>query len=133
MKVIQSAGGRLTQMRFEFGESQFNGVEIGAVRRQITDTHSASRKQPADVLNFVRGEVVEDERVSLAQLRTQHPFQINREHLGIDGAFNQKGGLDTFMAQRRKEGGTLPVTVGSDAQASLADQTAPALAGQRGV
>jgi len=133
VKILQGSGRRLAQVRLEFGKSQFNGVEIGAVRRQVTDIHSARREQPADVLDFVGGEVVEDERVPLAQLRTQHPFQINREHLGIDGAFNQKGGFDIFMAQRRKEGGTLPVTMGNDAKASLADQTAPVTAGHRGV
>jgi len=133
MKILQGSGRRLAQMRFEFGKSQFNRIEIRAVRRQVTDPHAASPEQPADVLDFVGGEVVEDERVPLAQLRTEHPFQINREHLGIDGAFNQKGSFDAFMAQRRKEGGTLPVTVGNDARASLADQTTPVTAGHRGV
>jgi len=66
MKFVQSAGGCLAQMRFEFGKSQFNGIEIGAVRRQIADAHAASREQPADVLDFVSGEVVEDERVARA-------------------------------------------------------------------
>jgi len=133
LEILQGSGRCLAQMRFEFGKSLFNGVEIGAVRRQVADRHSARREQPADILDFVSGEVVEDERVPCAQLRTEYPFQIDREHLGIDGAFNQKGGFDTFVAQRRQEGGTLPVTVGNDAQTSLADQTTPTLAGQRGV
>lgn len=120
-------------MRFEFGESLFNGVEVWAVRRQVTDPDSASREQPADVLNFVCGEVVEDDGIPHTQLRAKHPLQINREDLGIHGAFNQKGGFDAFLAQGRNKSGALPVTVRDSAQATLADGTAPVTAGQRGV
>ena len=75
MKLVQSAGSRLTLMRFEFGESQFNGIEIGAVRRQVADANPSSREQPTDVLDFMGGEVVEDDRVALAQLWTEHLFK----------------------------------------------------------
>ena len=88
MKLVQSAGGLLTQMSFEFGESQFNGIEIRAVGRQVADTHSTSREQPSDVLDFVGGEVVEDERVARAQLWTEDLLNISRENLGIDGSFD---------------------------------------------
>src|ERR1039457_6406922 len=110
MKVVQGAGSGLTQMRFEFGKSQFNGIEIGAVRRQVADANPPSRKQLADIVDFVGGEIVEDERIALAQLRTEHLLQISRENLGIDGAFDQKGSFDAFMAQGRNKGGALPVT-----------------------
>jgi len=133
MKLVQSAGCLLTQMRFEFGESQFNGIEIWAVRRQVADTNPSSRKQPADVLDFVGGEVVEDERVTRAQLRTEHPLKISRENLGIDGAFDQKGSLDAVMAQGRNEGGALPVAVRDGADTTLAHQTAAMVASHLGV
>ena len=59
-------------MRLEFGKCQFNGIEVGAVRRQVADANPSSREQPTDVLDFMGGEVVEDERVTLAQLWTEH-------------------------------------------------------------
>ena len=133
MKLVQSAGSRLTQMRFEFGESQFNGIEIGAVRRQVADAHPSIRKQPTDVLDFVSGEVIEDERVALAQLRTEHLLKISRENLGIDRAFDQKGRCDAFMAQGRNKSGTLPVAVGDGAETTLAHQAATMVAGHLGV
>ena len=133
MKIIQGAGRRLTQVGFEFGEGQFNGVEVRAVRRQVADTHTASREQPGDVLDFVGGKVVQDERVTLAQLRTEHVFKISRENLGIDGSFNQKGGFDAFMAQGGNEGGTLPVAVRNGTGTTLTDLTATVQAGQPGV
>ncbi len=88
MQVIQGAGGGLAQMRLEFGESQFDGIEIRAVRRQVANPNPSSRKQPPDVLDFVGGEVVEAERVALAQLRTEDLLKISREHLGIAGTFD---------------------------------------------
>jgi hypothetical protein len=133
MKVIQGAGRRLAQMRFEFGESQFNGIEIGAVRRQVADANPSSREQPADVMDFVGGEIVENEHVALAQLRTEYLLKVNRENLGIDGAFDQKGSFDAFMAQGRNEGGTLPVAVRDGADTTLAPWTATMVAGHLGV
>ena len=120
-------------MRFKFGESQFNGIEIGAVRRQVAEANSSSRKQLADVMDFVGGEIVEDERVTLAQLRTEHLLKISREHLSIDGAFDQKWRLDAFMAQGRNEGGALPVAVRDGADTTLAYRAAAMVAGHLGV
>jgi len=120
-------------MCFEFGKSQFNGIEIGAVRRQVADAHPSSRKQPTDVLDFVGGEVVEDERVARAQLRTEHLLKVSREHLGIDGAFDQKGSFDAVMAQGCNEGGALPVAMRDGAETTLAHQAATMVAGQLGV
>ena len=133
MKLVQSAGSRLTQMRFESGESQFNGIEIGAVRRQVADANSASRKQLADVLDFVGGEVVEDERLARTQLGTKHLLKVSRENLGINGACDQKGSFDAFMAQGRNEGGALPVAVRHGAETTLTQRTATIMAGQLGV
>jgi hypothetical protein len=133
MKILQSAGRRLAQTRFEFGKSHFNGIEIGAVRRQVAEANPARRKQLADRMDFVGGEIVEDERVAFAQLWTEHLLQISRENLGIDSPFDQKGRFDAFMAQGRNKGGTLPVAVWEGAEATLAYRAATTMAGHGGV
>jgi hypothetical protein len=120
-------------MRLEFGKCQFNGIEVGTVRRQVADANPSSREQPTDVLDFMGGEVVEDERVTLAQLWTEHLLQINRKNLGIDRAFDQKGRFDAFMAQGRNKSGTLPVAVRDGAETTLAHQAATMVAGHLGV
>ena len=120
-------------MRFEFGERQFNGVEIGAVRRQVANANPASRKQLADVLDFVGGEVVEDERVARTQLGTKHLLKVRRENLGIDGSCVQKVSFDAFMAQGRNEGGALPVAVRDGAETTLTHRTATIMSGHLGV
>ena len=88
MKIVQGAGRGLAQMRFEFGERQFNGVEVGAVRRQVADAPSLGPENPGDVLDLVGGEVIEDERVAPAQLWTEHVLKIGGEDLGIDRSFD---------------------------------------------
>lgn len=131
--MLPVAGRCLAQMGLEFGKSQFNGIEIGAIRRQVTEANPASREQPGDVLDFVRGEVIEDERVARVKLRTEHLLKISREDLSIHGSFHQKGGGDAFMAQGRNEGGTLPVAMGDSAEATLTDRTATMKTGHFGV
>ena len=84
-------------------------------------------------MDFVGGKVVEDDRVARAQLWAEHLFKISRENLGIDGAFDQKGSFDAFMAQGRNEGGTLPVAVRDGADTTLAPWTATMVAGHLGV
>src|SRR5208283_2097672 len=84
-------------------------------------------------MDFVGGEIVEDERVARAQLRTEHLLQISRENLGIDRAFDQKGSTDAFMAQGRNEGGALPVAVRDGTDTTLAHRTATMVAGHLGV
>ena len=84
-------------------------------------------------MDFVGGEVVEDERVALAQLRTKYLLKISRENLGIDGAFDQKGSFDAFMAQGRNKSGTLPVAVRDGADTALAHRAATMVAGHLGV
>jgi hypothetical protein len=133
VQVLQVAGRRLAQVRFEFGKGQFNRVEIRAIGRQVTDAHSLGRENPGDVLDFVGGEVVEDDRIACAELRSKHLLKINREDLGINRAFDQKGGGDSFLAQGRNESGGLPVAVRYGAEAALPLWTASVVTGQLGV
>jgi hypothetical protein len=120
-------------MRFEFGKSLFNGIEVGAVWRQVAETNAAGRKQPADVLDFVGGKVVEDERVALAQFRAEHLLKISREHLCIDRPLHQERRGDASMAQGCDESRALPLAVRNGAEATLADGAAAIQPGHFGV
>ena len=86
-----------------------------------------------DDLDFVGGEVVEDERVALAQLRAEHLLQIGREDIGIDRSFDQEGGFDAFVAQGRNEGGGLPVAVRDGTETTLVPRATTMVAGHLGV
>src|SRR5271154_6601478 len=93
-KVFQGAGRRLAQVGFEFGKRQFDWIEVGAVGRQVAHAHSTSREQTVDLGDFMGGEVVQDQRVALAQLWTEHVLKISCEDIRIDGPVDQKGSFD---------------------------------------
>ena len=112
-------------MRLEFGKRQLDGIEIRAVRRQVVEPTPRAESIGLIAMDFVGGKVVEDERVPLVQLRTEHLLKISHENLGIHGAVHQKRGLQAFMAQGGHEGGTLPVAVRDGAQAALANGQRP--------
>ena len=133
VQSLQVAGCRLAQMSLEFGECEFNRVEIGTVRRQITDRHSLGRENAGDSLYLMGGEVVEDERIARVQVRTEHLLQINGEDLSIHRSFHQEGGGDAFVAQGRKEGGTLPMPMRDGTEATLPHRAATMNPGQFGV
>ena len=133
MKITEGTGCPLAQMGFEFGKSKFNGVEIGTVGWEVADANALIGGKLADDLDFMGGEIVEDERVTLAQLRTEHLLKIDREDLGIDRSFDQKGGFDALVAQSRNEGGALPVAVRDGADTTPALRAATMVAGHLGV
>ena len=132
-QVLQGACRRLAQVGFKFGERQFDRIEIGAVGRQVADAHSTGREQTGDIGDFMGGEVVEDQRIPLAQLWTEHLLKISREDIRIDGPIDQKGGCDAVVAQGRNEGGTLPVAVRNGAGATPPHGATPVVAGHLGV
>lgn len=133
LEIIEGAGRRLAQVGFELGEGQFNRIEIGTVRRQVPNACSLCRDELFDVFDFVGGEVIEDDGVALAQLRTEHVLKISGEDIGIDGPFDQEGGLDPLMAQGGDERGGLPVAMRDGAGAALSDGATPVAAGHLGV
>jgi hypothetical protein len=120
-------------MRFEFGKGLFNGIEVRTVRWQETKANPARRKQLAGGLNFVRGEIVQDERVAFAQLGAKHLLKIGGKDFGIYGSFHEKGRGEAFVTQSGDEGGTLPVPMRDGAQATLTRRATAIQAGQFGV
>ena len=133
LEIIEGAGRRLAQVGFELGEGQFNRIEIGTVRWQVANAGSLSRNEFFDVLDLVGREVVEDDGVARAQLRTEHMLKIGGEDIGIDGAFDQERGLDPFMTQGGDKGGGLPMTVRDGAGTTLSHKAASVTAGHLGI
>lgn len=120
-------------MRFDFGKSRFNGIEVWTVRWQVAKRDAPGSEQGFDALNFVRGQIVQNERVPGLQAGNEDLLQIDQEDLGIHGPIHQKWGGDLFLTQRRQKGGTLPMAVRYRAQATFAAGTATVQAGQLGV
>jgi len=91
-------------MGFEFGEGQFNRIEVRTVGWQITQTHASVGENLAHALDLVRGQIVQNERIARMQTGPEDLLKINREDLGIDRPGHQKRSFKLFEAQRRNEG-----------------------------
>lgn len=129
MQLFKATGGGLTQLPFEFGKGQLDGIEIRAVRRQIAHSGAASRQQLSNTLNFVRGQIVQNDRVARSQLRTKHALQIDRKNFRIDWTVDHKRCFNALMAQSSNECCALPVTVWDGAEATPTNGTTPIAAG----
>lgn len=130
---IPSASGRLSQMGFELGEGLFNWIEIGAVRRQVAKADTSIRKDMANSLDFVCGQVIQNERVARTQAGSQHLLEINQEDLGVHWPLHQKRSIYLLMTQGRDERGSLPMTLGHRTETALAALAAAIQSSQFGV
>ena len=66
-------------MGLEFGESLFDGIEVGAVGRQITHGRACRFDRSLNAWAFVRTEIVHDDDVARSQIRHQHAIDIGLE------------------------------------------------------
>ena len=133
LEFIEGTGSGMAQLGFEFGESQFDRVEIGAVSRQVTDTGALGRDELGDAAGLVGGEIVEDDDVPLPQLRTEHLPEVNGKDLGVDRSFDQKRCADALGPQGGDERRSLPVAVRNGPNTTLTARTTPVESGQFGV
>jgi hypothetical protein len=88
MASIESGGSaRLgaAQRGFDFAPHFFNGIEVRRVGRQEEDHGSEASDQRKSWFTFVRGEIVHDDDITLAQGWTQNTAHIGPENLGIGG------------------------------------------------
>lgn len=79
--------------------------------------------------SFVAAKVVEDDDVARREGRHEHPLDISREQIAIDGSVDHPGRIDAVMAQGGDEGERLPVAV-RDARIEPLSAQAPATQGR---
>jgi hypothetical protein len=120
-------------MSFDFGKGQFDGIEVWAVRWQVAKLNAFGPEQGFNALNFVGGQIVQNERVSGLQAGNEYLLEIDQKDFGVHGPIHQKRGGDLFLTQRRQKGGALPMAVRYRAQATFAAGATTIQAGQLGV
>ena len=101
-KFVERTSGGGAQMGLQLGEGLLDGVEIGAVGRQVAHAGAVRRDQPGDRGRLMDAEVVEDDDVALAQVRAEHLRHIGREDLAVGGTLDQKRGVDPVALQMTK-------------------------------
>lgn len=129
LEFSERAGRGLPQLGLEFGKSHFNGIEIGAVSREVSDSGAFGRNQLGDAGDFVGGEVVEDDDVVLLEFWTQNLAQVSGEDFGVHRAFDEEGSRQAVAAKCGDKGRSLPMTVRHGCHAALVPQRAAVKAG----
>ena len=97
---------------FEFRESQFNRIEIRAVRRQEAELSADCLDRRAHRGLFVDGEVVEHNHIARAQGGHQDLINVGEKRHGVDRPVEHSRGSEAVEAQRRHDRVRLPMTAG---------------------
>lgn len=108
---VEGSCGGCAEVSFEFGKSQFDGIEVRAVGRQMQEFGSAAFYSRSDGRTFVRGKIVGDDDITGTQRGCQALLEVSQEGGAIHGTVQQPGRREAIMAQRGNEGESLPVAV----------------------
>lgn len=119
---------QLSQVGFELCEGHLDRIEIGRVRRQISQLGAGGFDEATDVVVLVGWQIVHHDDISGAQRRDQASLQIDAEDLTVDRFVDHKGRCDGVAAQGGDEGCDLPVAMRHLADQALATRTAAAQA-----
>jgi hypothetical protein len=130
--MIETTGPRRAEERLQFGEREFNRVEVRTVGRQKSDLRPDGFNRRADRRLFVDDEVVEHHDIARSQRRGEDLFDVGEETRIVDGAVEHRGRAQAVEPQRHDDGGGLPVAAGRVIVEPFAARTAPVAAQQIG-
>lgn len=92
-----------SQMRFELGEEQLNGVEVRRVGRQRHDPTPGGFDEHLGIAALMHAEVVPDDYLSWSQLWHQKLRDKLIEDRPVHRAFDDGGSLDTIKCHGRHQ------------------------------
>ena len=101
----------LSEQRLEFGEGLLDGIEVGAVGRQINQFGSHALDRLPDPGHLVAGQVIHDDGIACAESRGEDLFDIGAEGGAGHGAIEDIGGGDAGGPQSGDERGCFPMAV----------------------
>lgn len=96
---------------FDFGEELFDGIEIGAVRRQEEYPGTGLADPLADRHAFVAAEIIENDDIAGFEGSDQFGLDIGLEGVAIDRAIEHPWRLDPVVTQGSDERHGLPVPI----------------------
>ena len=96
------------QDRFEFGEAEFDRIQIGTIRGQIHQCGARGLDGASDPRDFVGAEVVGDHDVLGVECGDQDLFDVGEEARSVHRAVEHAWRRETGHAQRGNEGAGLP-------------------------
>ena len=69
------------QQGLELGEGRFDGIEVGAVGRQVSQARAGGLDRLFDAMDLVSGQIVHDDDVAWSQLGNERLFDIGEKGL----------------------------------------------------
>ena len=123
--LIEGTRSRCPQERFQFGEGEFDRVEVGTIRRKKSERRAEAFDRGPDRRLLMHGEVIEYDDVARSQRGHQDLFDIRQETRRVDGAIKHGGRAEPVQPQRGNDGVRLPVAAGRVIVESGATRTAP--------
>ena len=129
--MVRAAAARSSGL--EFGEGHFDGIEVGAVGRQVAQACAGGLDRLSDAMNLMGGQIVHDDDVAWPQLGNERLFDIGEKGLAVHRAVEDHGRSNAVVTQRGCEGGGFPVAMRHGGAASLASGRATVKARHLGV
>ena len=108
--LLEGAWTRGAQEGFQFGEREFNRIEVRTVGREELHAGADLLDRGPDFRLLVDGEVVEDDDVAWIQRRHQHLFDVREEGRTIDGPIEHRRRAEPLQTERGDDRVGLPVT-----------------------
>jgi len=130
--VIEGARARGSEKRFQFGEGEFDRVEVGTVGRQKAEVGTDLLDGDADLRLFVHRQVVEHHDVARSQGRHQDLFDVGEETRTVDRAIEDGWRAEAVEPQRGDHRVRLPMATGCVIAEPGAPQTSAVAAQQIG-
>jgi hypothetical protein len=107
--LIEVARPRRAEQRFQFGEREFNRVEVWTVGRQKAEVRARRFDGRPDLRLFVHRQVIEDDDVARAQRRDQHLLDVGQKAGIVDGPIEDGGRVQPIRPQAHDDGVGLPM------------------------
>lgn len=126
--VLEGARTSRAEERLEFGEGQFDRIEIGTVRREKPQVRADLLNRRPDFGLLVGGEIIEYHHIARTERGHEHLLDVGEERRAINRAIKHRRGRQLRGAERRDDRVRLPMTargVIRDAIASPAPRIAP--------
>ena len=131
-EFVEGAEAFAAEPGFDLREGLFDGVEVGAVRREVEDAGVVFGEERGDTGEFVGGEVVEDDEVAGSERGEENLAEVGEEVRAGEGAVDDHRRDESGQPQAAEKRRGFPVALGDGIDHALAFGSPAVEAGHRG-
>ena len=103
-EIVVGAWRAASERLLEFGEGEFDGVEVGRVGRQMPELSTPRCDGGPSALVMVGAEVVRNNDLATAQRGCEHMADVPHEPVARDRPIEPQHGADPFKGERCDDG-----------------------------